>query len=364
MRIGFDQQIFTLQEYGGISRYVCSLADKLADIESVECKIFAPLHINAYLEKLPKGMVFGIKMPKIPKTSRLFQQSSHWLARSAVAKYAPQIMHETYYSANTIAPRGACTVVTVYDMIHERSPFMFPSHDKTSDWKRIATQRVDHVICISESTRNDLLEFFDLPEENVSVVYLGFDGLISEIEKEGNHQKPYLLYVGQRGGYKNFEGFLTAYASSPWLRNNFDVVCFGGGVFTNAETRLFAELGLTDNRLIQMSGSDNKLANCYRGAALFVYPSLYEGFGIPPLEAMSLDCPVVCSDSSSIPEVVGNAAEYFDPKNRESMRTAMEKVLNSPTRRDELIECGHVRCAEFSWERCADETLEIYRGMM
>ena len=364
MRIGFDQQIFILQEYGGISRYVCSLASRLADIEDVEAKIFAPLYLNAYLEKLSKEMVSGIKVPKIPRTGRAFQWASHWLAHAAIDRYAPQIVHETYYSPISVAPKGARTVLTVYDMIHERFPSLLPPHDKTSEWKRMAAKRVDHVICISESTRNDLLEFFDLPEEKVSVVYLGFDGLIPEIEKEGNHQKPYLLYVGQRGGYKNFEGFLTAYASSPWLRNNFDVVCFGGGVFTNAETRLFAELGLTDNRLIQMSGSDNKLANCYRGAALFVYPSLYEGFGIPPLEAMSLDCPVVCSDSSSIPEVVGNAAEYFDPKNRESMRTAMEKVLNSPTRRTELIECGHVRCTQFSWKRCADETLAIYRGLM
>ena len=89
-----------------------------------------------------------------------------------------------------------------------------------------------------------------------------------------------------------------------------------------------------------------------------------EAIANSPIVIVVPHCPVVCSDSSSIPEVVGNAAEYFDPKNRESMRTAMEKVLNSPTRRDELIECGHVRCAEFSWERCADETLEIYRGMM
>jgi len=230
--------------------------------------------------------------------------------------------------------------------------------------KRIATQRADHVICISECTRKDLLEFFYLPEDKVSVVYLGFDRLNPVISTVDFKNKPYLLYVGQRRGYKNFEGFLRAYASSAWLRNNFDVVCFGGGIFSREETKLFEEFRLSGDQLIQVNGSDSKLANFYRDAALFVYPSLYEGFGIPPLEAMSLDCPVACSNSSSIPEVVGDAGEYFDPNDTESMRTAMERVLNSTSRRAELIERGRLRCTHFSWARCAEETLAVYRSLM
>jgi len=113
-----------------------------------------------------------------------------------------------------------------------------------------------------------------------------------------------------------------------------------------------------------MNGNDSELANSYRGAALFVYPSLYEGFGIPPLEAMSLGCPVACSNNSSIPEVAGNAVEYFDPKDTESMRVAMECVLNSTARRAELIDYGFVRCTQFSWERCAEETLAVYRSLV
>lgn len=248
-------------------------------------------------------------------------------------------------------------------MIHERFPSAFPQHDRTSELKRMATQRADHVICISESTRNDLLEFFDLPENKVSVVYLRFDSLTTIIT-ETDIKKPYLLYVGYRGSYKNFDGFLRAYASSSWLRNNFDVVCFGGGAFSIDEKKLFDDLKLSDDKLIQMNGDDSKLASIYRNDALFVYPTFYEGFGIPPLEAMSLGCPVACSNNSSIPEVVGNAAEYFDPKDNESMCTAMERVLNSSLRQAELIKYGHVRCAQFSWERCAEETLAIYRGLV
>lgn len=363
MKITFDSQIFTLQEYGGISRYICSLATHLADIEEVDANIVAPFYINAYLKKLPKDMVSGISVPSIPKTRKVFYLSNLWLSRRIIAKLSPHIVHETYYTASAIAPKSSRTVVTVYDMIHERFSDEFPSKNRTSEWKRSATQRADHVICISESTRKDLLELFDLPEDKVSVVYLGFDNL-PVLVSETNNNKPYLLYVGQRGGYKNFAGFLRAYASSSWLRNSFDVVCFGGGMFSNTEKKLFTDLKLSDTQLIQLNGNDDKLADFYRRAALFVYPSLYEGFGIPPLEAMSLGCPVACSNNSSIPEVVGEAGEYFDPNDIESMRVAMERVLNSPTRRAELIHYGSVRCAQFSWERCAKETLAIYRSLM
>lgn len=364
MRVIFDQQIFSLQEYGGISRYVCSLATSLAGIEGVEAKIIAPFHINTYLEKLPKAIVSGIKVPKIPKMGRVIQQCSFWLAPVYIARFKPEVVHETYYSEISRVPKGSRRVVTVYDMIHEKFSSNFPSNDRTSELKRLATQRADHIICISENTRKDLLEFFDLPEDKVSVVYLGFDKLTPKDTEEININKPYLLYVGQRGGYKNFEGFLRAYASSPWLRSNFNIVCFGGGSFLSNEIKLFTELKLSDDQLIQVNGSDKKLANFYNSAALFVYPSLYEGFGIPPLEAMSLDCPVVCSNNSSIPEVAGNAAEYFDPNDFESMRETIENVLNSPSRQAELIENGHVRCAHFSWQRCADETLSIYRSLI
>lgn len=364
MKIAFDSQIFTLQEYGGISRYICSLATQLENTEGVEARIFAPLYINEYLKKVASKIVSGIKIPKIPKAGRLIHQSSLWLAREAIGRYAPQIVHETYYTANRVAPKNARSVVTVYDMIHERFSSEFPKHDRISEWKRIATQRADHVICISESTRKDLLEFFDLPEEKVSVVYLGFDSWAPETSDATNKDKPYLLYVGQRRGYKNFENLLRAYASSSWLQNNFDIVCFGGSAFSSNEEKLIEELGLSDNQLIQMNGSDRKLANLYHDAALFVYPSLFEGFGIPPLEAMSLDCPVACSNTSSIPEVVGNAAEYFDPQDIASIRAAIECVLNSTERRTELINYGRVRCTQFSWERCANDTLAVYRSLM
>ncbi len=361
MKISFDSQIFTLQEYGGISRYICSLASHLADIEGINANIVAPFYINAYLDKLPKRLVFGLKIPRIPKVGRIIHLCSLLLARFIIARQAPQIIHETYFSPKLMAPNAIPTVLTVYDMIDE----LYASKvvNKHLDWKRIASQKADHIICISECTRKDLIKLYNLPEDKITVVYLGFDALkpsVAKIEKT----KPYLFYVGHRGGYKNFEGFLRAYAHSSWLTENFDVLCFGGGAFSSVEKTLFKELNLSDEQLQQITGNDEQLASYYRDAALFIYPSLYEGFGIPPLEAMSLGCPVACSNTSSIPEVVGDAAEYFDPNDSESICAAIELILTTTERQTDLINKGYERCALFTWERCAQETLAVYKELL
>jgi glycosyltransferase involved in cell wall biosynthesis len=113
-----------------------------------------------------------------------------------------------------------------------------------------------------------------------------------------------------------------------------------------------------------MSGDDALLSRLYRQATAFVYPSLYEGFGIPPLEAMSFDCPVVCSNTSSIPEVVGDAARLFDPADIDALRAAIEAVVGSPDLRDNLVRRGRKRIRHFSWDRTAMETMDIYRELV
>jgi glycosyltransferase involved in cell wall biosynthesis len=368
MKIAFDSQIFTMQEYGGVSRYVASLAAHLADSDGVDAKVFAPFYINAYLAKLRKGIVSGIRVPRISKTGRAFHLSSLWLSRSAIARFAPQIVHETYYIANSMAPKSARTVVTVYDMIHEHFSSMFAQNDRTSRLKKESIQRADHVICISENTRRDLLDVVAVSPEKVSVVYLGFDKLAYP-GKEGkskyaSKELPFLLFVGGRGHYKNFNGLLKAYASSNWLKQNFRIVCVGGGKLQVDELEMMYDLGISSWQVEQFNANDLLLAELYTNAAAFIYPSRYEGFGIPPLEAMSLKCPVVCSNTSSIPEVVGDAGEYFEPNSIDSIRVAIERVLQIKERRKLLVQNGIERCGLFSWERCASETLEIYRSIV
>jgi glycosyltransferase involved in cell wall biosynthesis len=364
MRIAFDQQTFTWQEYGGISRYFCRLATRLSEIHGVEAKIFAPIHINAYLPGISATIRTGIKVNPIPKTLRIMRNASRLMAIPLMQAFKPDIVHETYYSSWAFAPKGACRVITAYDMIQEYFPGPPREKNKFIRMKMEAFNRADHIICISENTRRDLMELYDIPAAKVSVVYLGFDMLSTNTQVNHNLQSlPYILYVGQRAGYKNFIDFLRAYASSEWLQNNFRILCFGGGKFNSAEKGQFNSIGVNESHIQQISGDDSILASCYRYAAAFVFPSLYEGFGLPPLEAMAAGCPVVCSNTSSIPEVVGSAGEYFDPTSIDSIRSSLENVLQSSERRAELVAHGIERCKLFTWEKCAIETLTIYRSI-
>jgi glycosyltransferase involved in cell wall biosynthesis len=366
MRILFDSQIFCLQEYGGISRYFASLAREMNLLSGVDAFIVAPLYVNQYLGSLPNGTVRGTRVGGRGMSKALLCAGSSLASEPAFWRMRPDIIHETYYYPQVRWFRRGVRVVSIYDMNYEVHPELFVP-GSLPKWKRMAAESADHVICISENTKRDLLRFTDVREEKVSVTYLGYDPLepAGDLERspEMGSTRPYMLYVGSRTGCKNFAFLLEVFASSAWMRESFDLWCFGGGEFSAAERLTIERLGL-EARVAHKAGGDAALAKCYRGARLFVYPSLYEGFGIPPLEAMSLDCPVACSNSSSLPEVVGDAAAMFDPKDANHMRSALESVLNSEALRNSLIARGRLRCQEFSWKRCARETLDVYRKAM
>jgi len=180
---------------------------------------------------------------------------------------------------------------------------------------------------------------------------------------EESNQRPFLLYVGLRDGYKNFKRLLRAIASSPQIMKEFDLLAFGGGAFNTAEQDLIKGLGFGVGQVKQLSGGDTVLNSLYKNAAALVYPSTYEGFGLPPLEAMSHQCPVISSDTSSMPEIIAEAGQYFDPHSIESMTCAIEAVVLSTSRTQELIKLGSARQKLFTWERCAQETLSVYLSL-
>lgn len=361
MKIAFDPQIFSLQAYGGISRYYINLSHELR-ASGLTVRTFAPLHRNEYLAKVDDGSVSGrYWSPYPPKTTRPFLLLNQVLAARRIAQWEPDIVHETYYSRIRWTSSKSRSVVTVYDMIHELYPQYFARWDSTVAAKKKAVMRADHVLCISESTRNDLLNLYGIESRKVSVTHLGYDAFLNLSENRRKMDHPYILYVGQRGGYKNFERLVRAFASSDRLVSDFSLVAFGGGTFSTEERDLFASLNLKGGHCLQISGGDELLGQLYRNAACFVYPSLYEGFGLPPLEAMSLDCPVISSNTSSMPEVIGDAAEFFDPASVESILTGIENVVYSPSRSQVLIDRGRRRVKLFTWKTCAERTLEAYR---
>ncbi len=367
MKIVFDHKVFSWQQYGGISRYIYELAQGLATECRQDVAVVAPFYVNQYLKQAPKSLkVLGLPVKQIRRTGRILR-AINWVMAWPIIRYLqPDIVHETYYSASRIAPKSTKVVLTVYDMIHERFSEQFSAFDSTIKDKAIAVARADHIICISEQTRQDLIEFLGVNPAKTSVVYLGFSLTSKPVtpQKIDSPTRPFLLYVGDRGGYKNFEGLLRAYAESTKLKNYFDLICFGGGAFTSKEISLFQQLDLAIDAVRQVSGNDAVLVSYYQAASVFVYPSLYEGFGIPPLEAMSFNCPVVSSNVSSIPEVVGNAALMFNPNETQSIKLAIEQVVGDSALREVLIARGQERIKQFSWERCAQETLDVYRKVL
>jgi glycosyltransferase involved in cell wall biosynthesis len=367
MRIAYDHQIFSLQSYGGISRYFTRLAGELLKIGE-QVKVFSPTHRNNHLLDLSADSVIGSYIRRYPPaTGRIFFHTSRLLSFGKMKSWKPDVVHETYYSSKAIVRSDCPTITTIHDMIQELIPNDFSSRDNVARNKTLAVERADHVICVSENTRRDLIRLTGISEKKTSVVHHGFDQFSQvkpHAESSPEGQKPYFLYVGNRGGYKNFAKLLIALATSKRLMRDFDVVAFGGPAFLASEISLMKSLGFSERQVHHRIGSDDVLGTLYRGALAFIYPSRYEGFGIPPLEAMAHECPVICSNSSSLPEVIGDAGEYFAPDDVDDMRRAIEMVAYSDQVRACLRLAGLARIKKFSWEKCARETLDVYRNVL
>lgn len=363
-KVVFDDQVFCWQEFGGISRYFYELAKRVANGRNFSASVVAPLHVNRYLAA--GGIsVKGLRIPKVRNSGRIISALNSLIAPALIRSERPDVLHEThYYRRRSLAPRGCATVVTVFDMTREKFPDYFLARDRTSETKRAAVMRAHRVICISANTQRDLIDILGVAPEKTVVIHLGFT-LTSPAAAPAPpaRNRPFLLYVGPRGGYKNFDALLNAYAASAVLHDNFALLAFGGGRFSAMEAERIRALGLPDC-VRQISGDDALLSALYRQAAAFIYPSLYEGFGIPPLEAMGFDCPVICSNTSSIPEVVGDAARLFDPADIDDLRAAIEEVVGSLELRDDLVRRGRARIQRFSWDRTAMETMDIYRELL
>ena len=366
MKIAFDYQIFSQQSYGGISRYYSRLATELLKLEQ-DVSIFAGVHRNNYLSNLPNGVVKGRKLAKYPpKTAKLFLRTNHYLTSYQMKLWKPEVIHETYYSNFTPNLNNVPKIITAHDIINELFSEGLNKSNIITQRKINAFNRADHIISVSHNTKKDLIEFFGISSEKISVIHLATDNvlMLNQYYSDAKYSRPFLLYVGPRAGYKNFVGLLKAVSQSQKLINEFDIVAFGGGHFLSEELIKIKSFGFKEGQVKQIGGDDSVLVSLYQEALAFVYPSLYEGFGIPPLEAMACQCPVISSNTSSMPEVIGNAGEYFNPKEPESIKVAIEKVVFSQSRIRDLKTKGIERIKYFSWHNCAKETFEIYKNII
>ena len=364
MYVCYDYQIFALQSVGGISRYFVELASRLSHYsKDLKISVIAPLHINEHLGESSIHTI-GKKISQFPGKHYFLPNINHAASSVILKRLQPDIFHETYFASRfqkTTAPR----ILTVYDMIHEQFPDRFSGPDqKIPAHKAAAVSRADHIIAISNNTRADLVNYLSVPEDKITVIPLASSfAHPPESAAIHVHEKPFLLYVGLRQGVKNFNALLNAYACSDILRKSFDLICIGGGEFTFDELQTLREKNLF-GKVHQLPADDKNLALFYAGATLFIYPSIYEGFGLPLLEAMRSGCPVVCSNTSSMPEIAGEAAKYFNPHDVEEMQTIIEDTALSETDRNSLREKGFIREKLFSWESCVTKTVNLYSSIL
>lgn len=366
MKILYDHQTFLNQNYGGISRYFYELALAYNHSNNITPKISILISNNQYLKK-SADINHKTFLPKINfrGKQRLLLGVNKIGSIRKIRRQSFDVFHPTYYDPYFLEHIGNKPfVLTVYDMIHERLSHMFPSNDPTSKHKRLLVEKASKIIAISESTKNDLIQLFNINPSKIKVIYLGNSMVINEkVVFHSNLPKKYILFVGSRAGYKNFVKFIKSVASTLNLEPELAIICVGGGKFCQKEKHLFEKLNI-ENQLFNYSLSDDLLAHFYRNAIAFVFPSLYEGFGIPILEAFACGCPVICSEISSLPEVAGNAAEYFDPYSTESIKYAIEKVVFNKDIRNSLVNKGQERVLNFSWGKTALETENVYKSII
>lgn len=367
MKILFDHQTFTRQEFGGISRYFFELLNHGFGGSENEVDISLLFSNNAYLtenEKIKYKKFFPER--KFKGKVRLQLLINEFYSSQRIKNQDYDIFHPTYYDTYFLKHlKTRPFTITYLDMIHEKFVSQFPELGldfKLMDNKKTLIHKADRVIAISQATKDDMIDYYGVDASKIEVIHLGSSFHVAQIAPLRIVEEPYLLYVGSRDRYKNFEFFLESIA--PILQQHkITLICGGGGPFSASEIQMSDKLHVS--KLVKYSPVNDKiLGNLYKYAEAFIFPSLYEGFGIPVLEAFSCESPCLLSTGGSLPEVGGDAAIYFDPLNSDSIRNSIELILGNETKRQELINKGREQLKQFSWRNTYDSTIRFYETLL
>jgi len=359
--VRFTGDIFRLQPRGGITRYFMEVIPRLP--RRVEIMLGWIQSDEAAALGVPARAAF--KLPAVRGVARLAAPVNAFLDWAWFARPSEAILHPTYYRDPARLPTSAPLVVTVHDMIHERFPELFP-HDTAGPkgperHKAALCRRADRVLCNSHATARDVVERLGIPVDRIRVIHhAGRDWSAIPERPVAGAERPFALWVGQREAHKNFAVALGAFAACPEARP-LDLLCVGGGAYTGAERAAIESLGLLA-RARQRALADAELHWAYARAAVLLYPSLWEGFGLPPLEALGLGCPVVAADRGSLPEICGDAACYVDPTDLDSIAGGIARAL-SEGRGPGAVALRVAQAARFSWDRTAASVEAAYREL-
>lgn len=377
MRIGIDARPVDDIYKIGIGSYAYNLINALAGIDShneyflfynslrrSENSFFRPSQKNFHNRV--------IRFPQCKSNNSVFPILL-WRLSENVRKENIKIFHSTVYKVIKSHP------VKLIATIHDLTPFnvrleYFEVRKKniTADYSRII-KFADKIIVVSENTKKDLISFFNISEDRVAVTHLGVSSIFQKCADADRLEKVrkyyalpnrFILYVGNIGAHKNIKGLIEAFNILKSKGSDHRLVCVGSkGSVTKEIMQLIEKFGLKERVIFTGYVKDEDLPYIYNLASVFAFPSLYEGFGLPILEAMACGVPVVASNVASIPEVAGDAALLFDPRDPQDIAAKIDKIIRDAELRGSLIGKGLGRVKKFTWENTARKTLEVYNSV-
>lgn len=351
----------------GIGTYIRNLIAALSELD----------HENQYV--LFVGQQGVQDLPDLPENFRgVVERSPSYSARELVAlswrlfRLRLDLYHSTHYVLPAVVPCRA--VVTIHDIIHLLYPEFLPSALAFFYAQRMirrSLSRGDRIIAVSQNTKTDLMDYFKVDGRKIRVVYSGVTDRyrqrlapaeIAARQKEYGIDRPYLLFVGNPKPHKNLDNVVKAYAKAREIYDfDADLVCVGDREGMEFKIRQRAEqAGLTDRIRLVGHVPDEALPALYQGATLFVFPTLYEGFGLPVIEAMASGVPVITSNTSALREIAEGYGHLVNPLDVDEIAKAIAQCMADREHREALVKLGLKRADDFQWSRTAEKTLEIY----
>jgi glycosyltransferase involved in cell wall biosynthesis len=361
VRVALDEQIFTIQEYGGISRLFFELARQFERHPELGVEVL-PIDSAIINRYVLEDKYLSQKLHVHQAKGKYRALAKYLLRRNS--RVDADIVHNTFYlPQGLIGYSGSKRIVTIHDMI----PEMLPKTRRRLDLLTLKgkyIQQADHIICVSAATRGDLLRLYPDVKAPISVVHHGVDPIFTPgVPKWSDLPDSYILFVGNRGQYKDALVLLKAFAQFTKEFPETTLLFVGGGHFNSQELSLMNSLGIT-NKTQHRILPDAEMSSAYGNALFTVFPSRFEGFGLPALESMACGTPTILANTTSLPEVGGNAAEYFIPGDDTDLAHVMLCLAQDNARQKKLSQLGIQRASSFSWERCASETADVYRQVL
>lgn len=371
MRVGIDGR-YIQDHFPGIGRYTYSLINALAPLAADDTLVvlYNPALPNSRYDLAALARYPNVELVRLDVPTFSLAEQLH--LPFLISHLSCDVFHSPYY----VKPYrlAVLSILTLYDVIPTRYPAYYPRRTRLLiRWlQRLALRTAAHGIAISETTKSDFIHYYGLAPQHITAIPLAADdhfrpaepAAIAAVRGRYNLPPHYILYLGSNKPHKNLEALIDAFSRIPHRASRFTLVIAGAWDPRYPEPRQRAEiLGLES--VVRFLGpvSESDLPALYSGATAFVFPSLYEGFGLPVLEAMACGAPVACSNTSSLPEIVGDAALTFDPTNVEAMAAALDRLLSDSELRAELRQRGLERAQRFSWAETARRTLGVYRSV-